>query len=94
VTAKGAIQHEYMLNFVEDSASEAFQDMFVKDWLDLKSKLNDSGKAEDEEMDERERGEKRKAMLAAASQAPVADDLYDDMVGELLDNDAKRPKFS
>mmetsp|Transcript_3415 Transcript_3415/g.8110 ORF Transcript_3415/g.8110 Transcript_3415/m.8110 type:complete len:1066 (-) Transcript_3415:95-3292(-) len=94
ITAKGAIQHEYMLHFVEDSASEAFHDVYVKDWMDLKLKLMDTGKSEDDEIIEKERGEKRKAMLAAASQAVAADDddLYD--MGDLLENDSKRSKIS
>jgi serine/threonine protein kinase len=96
ITAKGALQHEYMSKHVEDSISELFQDEFVEDWMALKLKLMDVSKTEEDEMVEKERGEKRKAMLVAASQAMAVpggdeDDLYD--MGDLLESDAKRPKI-
>jgi hypothetical protein len=59
---------------------EKFRDDFVNDWISQKNSLMRSNKNESDEIKERERGIKRKAMLMAASNTPAEaedDDLYD-----------------
>jgi serine/threonine protein kinase len=79
ISAVGALQHEYMLNYVENCSSESVRQQFVCDWMSLKKKLMRSSKTEEDEIKERARGIKRKAMLMAASKSMdnEEDDLYD-----------------
>lgn len=93
ISAKGALQHEYMLNYMEDSSTTSFQETFVQEWIALKNRLMKSSKTEEDEILERERGEKRKAMLIAASKAMAGDedDLYD--MEDILEGDSKRTKM-
>jgi serine/threonine protein kinase len=89
ITAKEAMQHEFMQNFVEKSAGKEFQEEYARDWISLKKSLMQSSKSEADEQKERERGIKRKAMLLAANQSHMGgDELYDmdDILG-----DAGRP---
>ena len=81
ITAKMALQHEYMSTYIENCNTQSFQENFVQDWMSLKKRLTKS--TQDESM-ERERGIKRKAMLMAASKSMAAeeDDLYD--MGDIL----------
>merc|ERR1712166_788105 len=76
ITAKQALQHEYMSNYIEKCNTQSFQENFAEDWIFLKKRLMKTN--QDESM-ERERGIKRKAMLMAASKSMAAeeDDLYD-----------------
>jgi hypothetical protein len=97
ISAKQALQHEYMQNFFENSTSKTFQDEYVRDWITLKKRLMRSSKTEEDEQKERERGIKRKAMLLAASKDTGTggdDDLYDmdDILGS-GESAAKMPKL-
>jgi len=76
ITAKQALQHEYMMNYTEKCNTQSFQENFAEDWISLKKRLM---KSNQEESMERERGIKRKAMLMAASKSMAVeeDDLYD-----------------
>jgi serine/threonine protein kinase len=96
ITAVGALQHEYMQNYVENCNSESFRQEFVAEWMSLKKKLMRSSKTEEDEIKEKERGIKRKAMLMAASKSTNSaeeDDLYDmdDLLGG--GDSAKIPKL-
>lgn len=92
ITAKGALQHEYMQSYIENSASsEVYQKSFVHDWIALKKKLMKTSRSEEDEMKERERGIKRKAMLLAASKTGGDDDLYD--MNEFLGDGGKSSKM-
>jgi serine/threonine protein kinase len=96
ITAVGALQHEYMQNYVENCNSESFRQEFVAEWMSLKKKLMRSSKTEEDEIKEKERGIKRKAMLMAASKSTNSaeeDDLYDmdDLLGG--GGSAKIPKL-
>lgn len=86
ITAKEALQHEFMQTYVENSLSKSFQDEYVRDWIALKKQLMRSSKTEEDDQQERERGIKRKAMLLAASKnmGTGDDDLYDmdDILGD------------
>lgn len=75
ITAVGALQHEFMQEYTEQSANEEFRDGFVNDWMSQKTSLMGSNVNESEA----ERGIKRKAMLMAASDTKTEeeDDLYD-----------------
>jgi len=93
ITAKEALQHEYMSNYIESSTTKSFQDNFVQDWITLKKRLT---KSNEDETKERERGLKRKAMLMAASRSATSamedDDLYD--MGDILGvGETKKPKL-
>jgi serine/threonine protein kinase len=81
ITAKMALQHEYMSTYIENCNTQSFQENFVQDWMSLKKRLT---KSTQDESIERERGIKRKAMLMAASKSMAAedDDLYD--MGDIL----------
>lgn len=96
ITAKQALQHEFMQSYVENSTTSKFQDDFVKDWITLKDSLLSAGKTEEDDVNERERGIKRKAMLLAASKTMDTgdDDLYDmdDLLGD-GEKDSKFPKL-
>jgi Protein kinase domain/SET domain len=85
ITAKEAMQHEFMESFVEKSAGKAFQEKYARDWILLKRRLMQSSKTEADEQKERERDIKRKAILLAANQSNMGgDDLYDmdDILGD------------
>ena len=93
ITARGALQHDYMLDYVESCSTESFRKEFVGDWMLSKKRLM-GGKTDDEE--ERERGIKRKAMLMAASKTSTTHDedgLYDmdDLLGD--EESSKKPKI-
>jgi len=92
ITAKEALQHEYMSKFVEKTNTQLFQETFVQDWITLKKRLT---KSSEDESKERERGIKRKAMLMAASRSATnaieEDDLYN-MEDFLVDGETKRSK--
>ncbi|KAL3919148.1 MAG: hypothetical protein SGILL_003899 [Bacillariaceae sp.] len=95
ITAKGGLQHECISSFLEDSSKHSFQEKFADEWITLKNKLTKAGKSDDE-LAEEERGQKRNAMLMAASSATVntdGDDLYD--LGDVLGNGgvAKKQKL-
>ncbi len=96
ITAKEALQHEYMQTYVENSLAKDFQDEYVRDWIALKKQLMRSSKTEEDDQNERERGIKRKAMLLAASKNLDTgdDDLYDmdDILGD-GGNSSKIPKL-
>jgi Protein kinase domain/SET domain len=86
ITAKIAMQHEFMQSFVEKSAGKEFQEEYARDWISLKKRLMHSSKTEVDERKERERGIKRKAMLLAANQSHMGgDELYDmdDILGDV-----------
>jgi serine/threonine protein kinase len=92
ISAKQALQHEYMSTYIENCNTQAFQESFVKDWISLKKRLT---KSCEDESKERERGIKRKAMLMAASSRSAAttdnDDLYD--MGDIFGvGETKKPK--
>ncbi len=93
ITAKQALQHEYMSTYIENCNTQVFQESFVKDWISLKKRLTKSS----DEVKEKERGIKRKAMLMAASKNSITmgsmddDALYD--MGEILGvGETKKPK--
>jgi serine/threonine protein kinase len=93
ITAKGALQHEYMSNYIEESSKQTFQEQFVEDWILLKTKFMKSSKSEEDEILEREKGIKRKAMLMVVSKSITTeeDDLYD--MGDILEGgEAKKLK--
>lgn len=93
ITAKGALQHEYLSNYIEECSKLSFQERFVEDWISLKNKFMKSSKSEEDEVLERERGIKRKAMLMAASKSMTTDDddLYD--MGDILEGgEAKKSR--
>ena len=95
ITAAGALQHEYMQNYVENCNNESVRQQFVKDWMTLKRKLMRSSQTEQDDIKEKERGIKRKAMLMAASSNPMDnedDDLYD-MDDILGGGPSKEPKL-
>ena len=97
ITAVGALQHEYMQSFIEQSASRRFQEDFVKYWISLKKTLMRSSQNKEDEIEDREQGIKRKAMLMAASTtAPTEeedddDDLYN--MGDILEPANKLQKL-
>jgi hypothetical protein len=95
ITAVGALQHDFMQEYTEHCTSEKFRDDFVNDWMSQKNSLMRSNKNESDEIKERERGIKRKAMLMAASNTPAEaedDDLYD--MGDILGGSASKvPKL-
>ena len=80
ISAKQALQHEYMSTYIENCNTQVFQETFVKDWMSLKRRLT---KSSEDDSKEQERGMKRKAMLMAASRRSTStasmgdDDLYD-----------------
>eukprot|EP00980_Cylindrotheca_fusiformis_P023513 scaffold10551_cov63-Cylindrotheca_fusiformis.AAC.2 len=84
ITAVGALQHEFMQDYTEQCTSQEYRDNFVNDWMSLKNSLTRPN--ETDELKQRERGIKRKAMLMAASKTPAGggDDLYDmdDLLGD------------
>eukprot|EP00980_Cylindrotheca_fusiformis_P013148 scaffold3315_cov98-Cylindrotheca_fusiformis.AAC.2 len=84
ITAVGALQHEFMQDYTEQCTSQEYRDNFVNDWMSLKNSLMRPN--ETDELKQRERGIKRKAMLMAASKTPAGggDDLYDmdDLLGD------------
>jgi len=91
ISAKQALQHEYMSTYIENCNTQVFQENFVKDWISLKKRLTKSS----DEIKEKERGIKRKAMLMAAastnSTSTAGDALYD--MGDILGvGEAKKPK--
>jgi serine/threonine protein kinase len=102
LTAVGALQHDYMQTYGEQSMSESFRQTYVRDWVSLKKKLMHSSKSEEDERQERKRGIKRKAMLMAASSSLAGtshdqegivgdeDDLYD--INDMLTPATKLPK--
>jgi serine/threonine protein kinase len=95
ITAKGGLQHECISSFLEDSTKHSFQEKFAEEWLTLKNKMAKSGKSDDD-LAEEERGQKRNAMLMAASSTAAnvdGDDLYD--LGDVLGSRgiAKKQKF-
>ena len=95
ITAVGALQHEYIQNHVERCNSASVRQQFVQDWMNLKKRLMHSNKSEEDEIKERERGIKRKAMLMAASTNTVdaeEDDLYD-MDDIFTGGSPKQPKL-
>mmetsp|Transcript_455 Transcript_455/g.950 ORF Transcript_455/g.950 Transcript_455/m.950 type:complete len:82 (+) Transcript_455:118-363(+) len=80
-----------MSTYIENCNTQAFEENFVKDWISLKKRLTKSS----DEIKEKERGIKRKAMLMAAastnSTATADDALYD--MGDILGvGEAKKPK--
>ena len=94
ISAVDALAHPYMTEYIENCATEPFRQQFVQDWMTLKTKLMKSGQTEEDEIKVRERGNKRKAMLMAASTNKAAgddEDLYD--MGELLSGGEKKPKI-
>jgi len=92
ISAKQALQHEYMSTYIENCNTQAFQETFVKDWISLKKRLT---KSTEDESKERERGIKRKAMMMAATNKSTAtqdDDLYD--MGDIFGvGETKKPKL-
>jgi hypothetical protein len=94
ISAVDALAHPYMTEYIENCATEPFRQQFVQDWMTLKTKLMKSGQTEEDEIKVRERGNKRKAMLMAASTTKAVgddDDLYD--MGDLLAGGEKKPKI-
>jgi len=92
ITAKQALQHEYMSTYLENCNTQGFQEKFVKEWIFLKKRLT---KSTEDDSKERERGIKRKAMLMAASSKSTSnaevDDLYD--MGDIFGvGDTKKSK--
>jgi serine/threonine protein kinase len=67
IASVGALQHEFMQEYTEQCTSEKFRDDFVNDWMSQKNILMRSNKNESDEIKERQRGTKRKAMLMAAT---------------------------
>jgi len=78
ITAKQAMQHEYLLSFVEKSTGPTFRAEYARDWISMKKLVMHTSKTEADELKERERGMKRKAMLLTANRSnSTGDDLYD-----------------
>ena len=88
ITAKQALQHEYMSSYIENCNTQSFQEKFVKDWIYLKKRLTKS----DDESKEKERGIKRKAMLMAASGKSNSNDALYDMGDIFGVGETKKPK--
>jgi len=95
ITAVEALQHHYVLDYIEKSNSEAFRHKFVDDWMSLKGRLMRSTQSQEDEERIMEQNLKRKAVLLAASTGSKdgdQDDLYN--LDELFTSqDPKKPKF-
>jgi serine/threonine protein kinase len=79
ITAVDALKHEYMIQYVEDCATEAFRKFYVTDWMSLKKRLMYSSKHEEDEARQKDQSAKRKAMLLATKSSPAAGDEVDDL---------------
>jgi serine/threonine protein kinase len=91
-TAAEALGHDFMVEYAENCNSEAFRQSYVADWMALKETLLHMG----DSVKEKERTQKRKAMMLAATKTSnddTGDDLYD--LDEILDEEepAKKQKI-
>jgi hypothetical protein len=91
-TAAEALGHDFMVEYSENCNSEAFRQCYVADWMALKETLLHMG----DSVKEKQRTQKRKAMMLAATKTSNdenGDDLYD--LDEILDDEepAKKRKI-
>lgn len=85
ISAADALEHEYMVDFVNNSTSETFQKTFVQDWIDLKEKIflkNRNGAEDGSDFSHlHQKDLKRKMLLMEAASGTFNvgenDDLYD-----------------
>ena len=85
ITALDALQHRYILDYLEKSSSDRFRQQFVDDWISLKRKLKASSHDHDGETQPRQR--KRKTVMLDVSSdgdgGSDPDELYD--IDDIID---------
>ena len=91
ITALDALQHRYILDYLEKSSCGHFRQQFVDDWICLKKKLKASAQDHDGETQSRQR--KRKTVMldvshGADNSGGDADELYD--LDDLLCTDSSK----
>eukprot|EP00934_Nitzschia_sp_Nitz4_P008455 Nitzschia sp. Nitz4//scaffold80_size88189//18388//23841//NITZ4_005082-RA/size88189-processed-gene-0.12-mRNA-1//1//CDS//3329558615//8445//frame0 len=99
ISAKSVLQHEFMKSHIAKAGTPTFQNQFIEDWVALKKRVLRTEQSEEDDVTEREKGIKRKAMMLAASQSLGTgggdDDLYnmDDLLGDMGGPPSKIPKL-
>ena len=94
ISAVDALKHEYMIQYVEDCATEGFRNQFVQDWMSLKERLVYGSKGEEDEARLKEQSAKRSAVMLTTKDSVLGDDvddLYDmdDIIGGGAEKKAK-----
>lgn len=81
ITAREALKHEYMIQYLENCNTNSFRGQFVDDWMKVKRKLVSSSRSEMDQATAKDKTLKRKAMLEAAKHLSTveADEEVDDL---------------
>jgi len=96
ISAREALKHEYLIEYLENCNTDSFRREFVEDWMKLKRKLVNSTRTEEDQANSKDKSLKRKVMLEAAKNLSAVendgdvDDLYD--MDDILIDHPSTPK--